>query len=303
MLRNVVAGIDGSPEGLAAAHWAAQEALRRGTGLSLVHAWRSQPRPAPGVPLGSPDHERAEHLLRTAVDSVRAPHPALGVAGRLMHDSAASALLSAAEDAELLVLGSRGLGSVAGFVTGSVSQRVVGRSSRPVVLVRAGQCAADEHLPAADGVAPEEIPETPYRAVVLGLDVRHPSDELIQFAFEAARRRDTGLRVVHAFTVRPSTVSAAVPTDPSPGPEVFDAGKRTVVSALRPWSEKYPEVPVTEYVVEGRPAAELVAAAAGAGLVVVGRRTTGGLTVAHIGPVTHAVLHHVGCPVAVVPPA
>ncbi|WP_443077582.1 universal stress protein [Streptomyces sp. NBC_01450] len=56
MPRHVAAGIDGSPEGLAAAHWAAREALRRGTALRLVHAWKWQPRPAPTVPA---DHSRS----------------------------------------------------------------------------------------------------------------------------------------------------------------------------------------------------------------------------------------------------
>ncbi|MET8248039.1 universal stress protein [Streptomyces sp. NPDC005202] len=316
MLRNVAAGIDGSPQSLAAAHWAAQEALRRGVALSLVHAWRSHPRPAPYVPLGSTEHQWAEHLLQQAVDSVRAAHPGLDIAARLVCDAPDAALLTAAGDAELLVLGSLGLGSVAGFVTGSVSQRVVGRCTRPVVLVRAGQGAADEHLPAVDGVAPEEIPEIPFRAVVLGLDVHHPGDELIEFAFEAARRRQTDLRVVHVFKAPSasaadgssasaadgSSASAADgPSVPAPGPELLAAEERAVVAALRPWCEKYPDVPVTETVVEGRAGAELVRAATGAGLVVVGRRTGSGRLGAHTGPVAHAVLHHVGCPVAVVP--
>jgi hypothetical protein len=58
-------------------------------------------------------------------------------------------------------------GGFAGFVLGSVSQRVVARSPRPVVLVRAGRASAGVHLPAVDGVSPEETPETPYRDVVL----------------------------------------------------------------------------------------------------------------------------------------
>ncbi|MFF4014890.1 universal stress protein [Streptomyces sp. NPDC001843] len=299
MVRNITAGVDGSPEGLAAAHWAAHEALRRGAALNLVHAWHRHVRPAPYVSLGSAEHGWAEHLLREAVDSVRAAHPTLTVAGRLICDSAVSALLSAGAEAELLVLGSQGLGSTAGFVTGSVSQRVVGGAGCPVVLVRAGRSAADEHLPAVDGVAPDEIPETPYRAVVLGLDVTQPCDDLIAFAFDAAHRRDTALRVIHVFEAEPA--EGAPPS--APGPERLADREHTVVAALRPWAEKYPKVPVTETVVEGRTAAELVRAATGAGLVVVGRRTGGGGLGHHTGPVAHAVLHHVGCPVAVVPHA
>ncbi|MFJ8200848.1 universal stress protein [Streptomyces sp. NPDC096152] len=304
MLRNVTAGIDGSPESLAAAHWAAQEALRRGAGLNLVHAWFPHPRPAPYVPLGTSERGWAEVVLKEAVHSVHAAHPGLEITRRLVRDTPVSALLEAAGEAELLVLGSLGLGSVVGFVTGSVSHRVVGRAPCPVVLVRAGQSAAAEHLPAVDGVAPEEIPQTPFRAVVLGLDIAHPCDELLEFAFDAARRRDTGLRVVHVFRAPP-------PAGPGPGPgaaqapaaghEVLAAEERAVTAVLRPWCEKFPGVPVTRTVVEGRAGAELVRAAAGAGLVVVGRRDGGGRLGAHTGAVAHAVLHHVAAPVAVVP--
>ncbi|ARP73517.1 universal stress protein [Streptomyces pluripotens] len=299
MVRNVVAGIDGSPEGLAAAHWAAQEALRRGAALSLVHVWHRTVRPAPSIPPENTEHAWAERLLRETADSIRAAHPTLAIAVRLTCDAPVSALLAAAREADLLVLGSLGLGRVAGFVTGSVSQRVVGRASCPVVLVRAGRAAADEHLPAVDGVAPEEIPETPYRAVVLGLDVTQPCDDLISFAFDAAHRRGSELRVIHVFQEPPS--DAALPA--LTGPELLAAEERTVVAALRPWCEKYPDVSVTETVLEGRAAPELVRAAAGAGLVVVGRRTGGGRLGARTGPIAHAVLHHAGCPVAVVPHA
>ncbi|WP_267891744.1 HAD-IC family P-type ATPase [Streptomyces scabiei] len=96
--------------------------------------------------------------------------------------------------AELPVLGSRGLGAVTGSVVGSVSQRLIARSARPVVLVRARQGLGDEHLPAPDGISPEEIPRTPYRDVVLGLDTARPCDDLIEYAFAAAGR--SGARVL-----------------------------------------------------------------------------------------------------------
>ncbi|MEU6809945.1 universal stress protein [Streptomyces sp. NPDC046831] len=299
MLRTVAVGVDGSPESLAAAHWAAQEALRRGAGLDLVHAWRRPAGPAPYVVSDTTDQDWAELILRQAVDSVRAAHPTLALDGRLIEDTPVAALLTAAADAELLVVGSLGLGTVAGFVTGSVSQRVVARSSRPVVLVRAGQSAADDHLPAVNGVAPHEIPETPYRAVVLGLDIEHPYDELIEFAFDAARRRGTDLCVVHARKAREPDARTG-PARQDPASSALPEREKELAAALRPWCEKYPEVPVTRTVTAGRPAAELVHAASAAGLVVVGRRAAGRLGT-HMGPVVHAVLHHAGCPVAVVP--
>ncbi|MGI3229600.1 universal stress protein [Streptomyces sp. GTA36] len=139
MVRHITTGIDESAESLAAAHWAAREALRRGVPLNLVHAWTWHPRPAPSVPADRTERDWAEQTLDRAAGSVRAAHPGLRVVERLVADSAVAALLAAAEDEELLVLGSRGLSGVAGFMVGSVSQRVVARSPRPLVLGTCGR--------------------------------------------------------------------------------------------------------------------------------------------------------------------
>ncbi|MCN9242233.1 universal stress protein [Streptomyces sp. RY43-2] len=299
MVRYVTAGVDESDESLAAAHFAAREAMRRGSTLRLVHAWL--PQPSPALEVEPTWRALAEQTLERAVRSVRAARPELPLEEVLTGDSAVTALLAAAEDSEVLVLGSRGLGPLTGFVVGSVSQRVVARSPRPVVLVRAGETLVDEHLPAPDGISPHEIPEIPYLDVVLGLDVGQPADEPIGFAFDAARRRGTVLRVIHAH--RTPAHAAVGRTGTAPEPEPLAEQEQTLVAMLRPWREKFPDVPVTETVIEGRPAVELVHASARACLVVVGRRTGEARLGAHVGSVVHALLHHAECPVAVVPHA
>ncbi|MEW2567296.1 universal stress protein [Streptomyces sp. NPDC047070] len=301
MLRHVTTGVDGSVESLATAHWAAREAVRRGAPLRVVHAWQWHPRPPASVPMGNTEHEWAQQTLDQVVGSVRAAHPELSVDARLVSDSPVRALLSWSDDTDVLVLGSRGLGGVAGFMLGSVSQRVVARSVRPVVLVRAGKAAVDEALtaPGKEGSS-QERSKTPYRDVVLGLDVRHPCDELIEFAFEAARLHGTALRVIHAFSV-PSADGGDLHAVTGAKAEVLAGQERAVVATLRPWCGKYPEVTVTETVSEGRAAGALIHASSEACLVVVGRRIRESHLGTHIGSVAHAVLHHVACPVAVVP--
>ncbi|MFH8468202.1 universal stress protein [Streptomyces sp. NPDC017991] len=84
---------------------------------------------------------------------------------------------------------------------------------------------------------------------------------------------------------------------------LFAEGVREANPARRGEHCGFPEVSVTATVREGRAATELVRASAGACLVVVGRRTQEGRFGAHLGPVAHAVLHHVRCPVVVVPHA
>ncbi|MER5479673.1 universal stress protein [Streptomyces sp. NPDC002734] len=313
MQHDITVGVDGSAASLAAAHWAAAEAGRRGTGLTVLHTWHRHVRPGSEVPAGTSEYEWARTVLGQAARGLRAAHPGLRITERLVCDSPVGALTSAAAGSDLLVLGSLGLGALGGFVTGSVSQRVVARAEGPVVLVRAGRGTSDDHLPATDGIAPEEIPRTPYREVVLGLDTGEPCDETVGFAFEAARLRGTGLRVVHAFrtplrAVTDSSLVIAVPATErlATGPVAEAAAQaradaeHTVAAVAHAWRDKYPEVPVTWTVVEGRAASVLVHEAHDAGLLVVGRR--GGHRLgAHLGPVAHAALHHVPCPVAVVP--
>jgi nucleotide-binding universal stress UspA family protein len=94
-----------------------------------------------------------------------------------------------------------------------------------------------------------------------------------------------------------------VPPHAVDGPEPLAENGRLVAATLRPWCEKFPGVPVSETVSAGRAAPQLVRASTRACLVVVGRRTRDARLGAHIGPVAHAVLHHVACPVAVVPHA
>ncbi|MFF3404670.1 universal stress protein [Streptomyces sp. NPDC002742] len=301
MLRPVATGIDGSPESLAAAHWAAREALRRGSALTLVHAWQPHPRPAPSGPADMTRRSWAEDLLTGVSEGLRAAHPGLRVLGRSVVETPVTALLAAADEAALLVLGSRGLSGVTGYLLGSISQRVVSRSPVPVVLVRAGVGTCDEHFAAPDGISPDEIPQVPYRDVVLGLDTDKPCDELIAFAFDAARLRGAALHVVHAFGAPRS--DATDPLARVSGPELLAEHENAVVATLRPWCEKFPEVPVAETVRRGRAAPELIRASASAALIVVGRRERETRFGAYLGPVAHAVLHHADCCVAVVPHA
>ncbi|WP_405734469.1 universal stress protein [Streptomyces sp. NBC_01537] len=297
MSRTVVAGLDGSPESLAAAEWAAREAERREIPLRLVHAWDWQPLPYAPVDGTEPHRHWAERVPREATQKLRLHHPGLEIDTEQVKEQPIDALLAAAADAELLVLGSRGLSGIGGFLVGSVALSVLAHATRPVVLVRAGEQEQDEHLRDASG---RPSTGSPYRDVLLGLDLTRPSDAVIEFAFDAARRRATGLRVIHGWNLPPYYGYGAA-IDPGLSAELAEQETSALTEALRPWREKYPAVHVTAHAAVGRAADHLVDAAADASLVVVGRRNRGVPIGAHIGPVTHAVLHHAAAPVAVVP--
>jgi nucleotide-binding universal stress UspA family protein len=173
---------------------------------------------------------------------------------------------------------------------------VIAHTETPVILVRAGEQAADEHE--AD---PAGIPSaaTAYRPVVLGLDTGHPDDAVIAFAFEEAAHRGTALRVVHGWNL-PPYFAYGLPADPELNAELGRQEAAALAGVLRPWRQKYPEIEVVEVSRCGSPANHVIDASRAASLVVVGRRTRRSPIGAHIGPVTHAVLHHATAPVAVV---
>ncbi|MER5199953.1 universal stress protein [Streptomyces sp. NPDC002755] len=301
----IIVGLDGSAESLAAADWAAREATQREAPLLLLHAGDplgSLYVPYMGVPAPGAVEARRDwsaQLLREAESRLTESHPGLRITTRQAETEAVPALLAAVEDkdTELLVLGSRGLGTVAGFLVGSVALAVVARTERPVVLVRAGEHAEDEHRPDATGAASDS---TAYRDVVLGLDLEEPGDAVVEFAFETAHRREAALRVVHGWN--PATVygyGAAI--DSGLGAELAEETRKGVSDVLRPWKEKFPGVEVRAQAVVGNAGRHLVDASRDASLVVVGRKRRHALIGGRIGPVAHAVLHHASAPVAVVP--
>ncbi|MEH0551837.1 universal stress protein [Streptomyces sp. B21-101] len=301
----ITVGLDGSPESLAAADWAAREAAQREVPLHLLHAGeplRSTYLSFVGDPASvviDAQREWAADLLREARSRVTELHPGLRVTTEQVETGAVPALLAATEEAGLLVLGSRRLGAVAGFLVGSVGLAVVARTEHPVVLVRAGGHAEDERLPDAAGAW---ATNTPYRDVVLGLDVEDPADVVIEFAFEAARRRAAGLRVIHGWNPAAVYGYGAV-LDSGLNAELAQEAQVGLTDLLRLWKDKFPGVEVTAQAVIGGAGRHLVHASRDAALVVVGRSKRQASIGSRIGPVTHAVLQHASAPVAVVPHA
>ncbi|MFC9590550.1 universal stress protein [Streptomyces sp. NPDC056944] len=283
MTAEVTVGLDGSQESLAAAGWAAREAVLREVPLRLVYVeeWPNAPEmPAPHTRTVS---ERAESLLRDEADRARKDHPDLDVVVERARGRAAERLTAAANEADLTVLGSRGLGGVLGFVVGSVSLAVVGSARQPVVLVR----AEDERMAPGD-------------AIVVGVDIFHPCQALLAFSFNEAARRGLPLRFLHSWTL-PTSYGYAALVDPGIGEELGDRLIGGLDDLLEPWRKRYAGVEVKARSVVGPPAYELVEAAQTAELVIVGRRSRSIPLGPHLGHVAHAVIHHSPAPVAVVP--
>ena len=139
----VVVGVDGSDGSRKALRWAAAEAAARGDDLELVHVWEA---PQAYAPLGlgaypldpEPIQEVARGLLEGLVADARELAPGVEVQGELVEGPPAQALLDHARTADLLVVGSRGLGGFKSLLLGSVSQQVVHHAPCPVVIVPEG---------------------------------------------------------------------------------------------------------------------------------------------------------------------
>ncbi|MFG3257578.1 universal stress protein [Streptomyces sp. NPDC048172] len=285
----VIAGINGSPESVAAAAWAADEAVRRKSPLRLLfadealQALRGGAPDTPPLPETLAPLEHSRTALRTTRDRLAARHPGLDVTVEERPEEPRQALEETSENAALTVLGSNGLGVFTGFMVGSVALSVLAHARGPVVLVREGW-------------------KDPERGnVVLGLDLERPCDDLIEFAFTSAAHRAVPLRVVHAWRLPLTYGYDPGIMEPGTGPEMERDRFRELASALRPWRNAFPAVEVAEQVWAGRAGACLAQAAQDASLVAVGRHRRHLPVGSAVGSVAHALLHHAPCPVAVVP--
>src|SRR5690349_5295845 len=101
----LVVGVDGSEASLEAVDWAADEAVRHGVPLHLLHA-------------AARDHE-ASDVIEAASERVRKGAPTVRLSNEVLHEDATAALLGKGRNAFALVLGSRGFGDLAGMLLGS----------------------------------------------------------------------------------------------------------------------------------------------------------------------------------------
>jgi nucleotide-binding universal stress UspA family protein len=136
----IVVGHDGSKAADRALRWAAEEAAAHGHALHVVRAWvLSSAMRDTGVPFGTVPsfdecHVGVADLLAASIqacvpDGVR-------VHSHVVHGAATQALIAAAEEADLLVVGERGRGGFAGLRLGSVAEQVMRHAPVTTVVVR-----------------------------------------------------------------------------------------------------------------------------------------------------------------------
>ncbi len=138
----IVVGVDGSDPSREALRVALREAREKQAILRVVLAWHVPPAAYGGIgfaPPYEPHHmfeEGARETLEKTLDAVREEGAGVEIEPVLREGQAASVLIEEAEDADLLVVGSRGHGGFAGLLLGSVSMECAHHAPCPVLIVR-----------------------------------------------------------------------------------------------------------------------------------------------------------------------
>ncbi|MFF5234883.1 universal stress protein [Dactylosporangium sp. NPDC000521] len=289
---DVVVGVDGSPESLAAVDWAAWDAARRGRRLHIIHACAG---PVADLPLDARQTPALDEIVRHAAETVvdiavaraRTVTSQLPITTATPFEHAGVALIDASGWAGTVVVGSRGLGGFSGLLLGSVGVQLAAHAAGPVVVVRRGD-------PTDAGEAGEA------GRVVVGVDGSGDTEHTLRFAFEQASYREAGLTAVHTYVWPHATGPGAMLPLVYDADDLFDDERRALMEMIGGWADKYPDVDVRHCTVRGNPAPVLKRLSHGAELMVVGSRGRGGFTGLLLGSVSQALIHHAACPVAVV---
>jgi nucleotide-binding universal stress UspA family protein len=282
---SVVVGFDGSPSSETALEWAVRYSTQRHLPLTLVHG-PGDPRDTVEI-LGSVEAVRvlqrnAERVVQHASAAVQRLAPQLEVDVLAPLQDARQALVELSDRASIIVLGSRGLGSVRSLLLGSVSVAVASHAQCPVAVVR-----------------PSERDEGEQRGhVAVGVDGSPASSAAVGFAFNLASTEGRELDAVHCWSVEDAFVD---PVSYSQRLDNEGRHERLLGEAVAGYAEKFPDVVVHRLQPHLSPSAGLVAQSETASVVVVGSRGRSGPK-SVFGSVSRSVLEHAHCTVVVVRP-
>lgn len=133
----IVVGVDGSDHSRRALRWAVEEAHLREADLEVVHAIPEPHLFVDPIAMPAPPTEQLRESGMTVLDRAlrEVDTSGLNVERIVAIGGSGQVLCETAEGAELLVVGSRGLGGFRGLLVGSVTQQAVAHSPCPVLIV------------------------------------------------------------------------------------------------------------------------------------------------------------------------
>jgi nucleotide-binding universal stress UspA family protein len=282
--RPVVVGV-GPMEVDSALVYAAEEAVRAGCGLHLVHAVPLMPVVTEGELVSPTDidlwgRETLDRAVKVAEDLVA---DAVPVTHELCHGTPVQVLTYVGRNARMVVLEHRHLSRLTRVVNRTVAGGVAARLRVPVVAVPSGWTRSAG---------------TP--VVVAGVDVPERSEEVLAVAVAESRARGAALSIVHSWGL--PIHFAAVPPEPGERTSWSDRSKAEVRAALDRLGDESVAIDAEVVVHPGRAVEAILDAAHGADLLVIGRHDPLVPYGSHIGPVARAVLREATCPVLLASP-
>lgn len=201
----VVAGIDGSPTAMRAVLWAVDEAVWRDTSVQLIYATKPGDRSAPDY---AEDVRRGHDCLREARTAIEATGKRVHVETSVVDGPAALALVSASKHAQMVCVGSLGIGRYARSLLGSTAAEVAEKAHCPVAVIRPDLHGSDQG----------------FSWIVVAVTDRPENGAVVEHALQEARLRRAPVLALGDGQVAGST--------------------EALKQQIRPWHERYPEVRV-----------------------------------------------------------
>lgn len=293
-IEGIVVGVDGSQQSKCALRWAEKEAVRRGSVLNIVSAYTIPVFAASSMDAGYSTLD--DDLIRGGAEEIvrqaRAELEGSTAQIRTYIESGdpAGVLLDLSQDAELVVVGTRGRGGFVGRLLGSVSSALPAHSKCPTVVVPL--CMSKEQE-AGDQSDIER------KAVVVGIDGSDRARSAVLAAADAAMAIGLPIRLICAVP----PVGAALAWMPATVDQeaVLEDVRYQMGVGTRWLNSHYPDLKIETDVVSGPPVEVLIRESEHAVLTVTGSRGRGGFTGMLLGSTSQGVLHHSKGPVMVVP--
>jgi nucleotide-binding universal stress UspA family protein len=282
----ILVGVDGSVASDAAIRFATHEAVLHQAPLTLMHVL--SPIPEWGAPSMHSEvtaawEDNARHIVEQARKTTAATSgesALLDVRTEIAYSTAATAasvLVDASSQAQLIVVGSRGMGAVGRFVLGSVSSALVQQARCPVAVIHDDVGLANDKAP-----------------ILVGVDGSPASEAAIALAFDEASRRRVQLVALHSWS--------DVGVFPVLGMDwrgYESRGAQLLAKSLAGGQTRFPDVQVQRRLVCDKPARWLIEESQHAQLVVVGSHRRSRLPGITLGSVSSALAHATRTPLII----